>query len=85
MIHSLHEDESGSFYLSKNERYFMCLILLFNSCSSRMKNRIKELFLQIYALPMEEQRDILEKNMLDWMSQSDEKQIDDRLAIGIRV
>ncbi|TAF64208.1 MAG: hypothetical protein EAZ55_12155 [Cytophagales bacterium] len=48
-----------------------------------MTRRLKELLFSIYHKPMEEQKQILQQNMIDWLG--DEKQIDDLLVIGVRV
>lgn len=45
--------------------------------------RLKNLLLEIHQKPMEEQRSIFEKSLVDWMAEND--QIDDFLLIGIRI
>jgi serine phosphatase RsbU (regulator of sigma subunit) len=48
------------------------------------KKRFRELLLSINQLPMKEQKEILEKELLAWMGE-EEPQTDDVLVIGIRV
>lgn len=45
--------------------------------------RLKDLLLQMHAMPMDTQREFFEKSMLQWMGGND--QIDDFLLIGVRV
>ncbi|OFY66909.1 MAG: hypothetical protein A2V64_02915 [Bacteroidetes bacterium RBG_13_43_22] len=47
-----------------------------------MKKNFKRLILEIQDHPMDRQRDLLEKNLIDWMGPS--PQIDDILVLGIR-
>jgi serine phosphatase RsbU (regulator of sigma subunit) len=47
-----------------------------------MKKNFKRLILDIQDLPMSRQKEVLEKNLTDWMGQS--PQIDDILVMGIR-
>jgi serine phosphatase RsbU (regulator of sigma subunit) len=47
-----------------------------------MKKNFKKLILDIQDLPMSRQKEVLEKNLTDWMGQS--PQIDDILVMGIR-
>ncbi|MDB4655663.1 tetratricopeptide repeat protein [Flavobacteriales bacterium] len=45
--------------------------------------RLKELLMELHQKPMEEQKSIFEKTLIDWMGDGD--QIDDFLLIGIRI
>jgi tetratricopeptide (TPR) repeat protein len=45
--------------------------------------RLKELLMSLHQKPMDEQKDIFEKTLKDWMGEED--QIDDFLLIGIRI
>ncbi|MDX2302433.1 MAG: 7TM diverse intracellular signaling domain-containing protein [Microscillaceae bacterium] len=47
-----------------------------------MTNRFRDLLLEIHSKPMEEQKEILQATLLNWMG--DEKQTDDILVIGFR-
>ncbi len=47
------------------------------------KTRFRELLMEIHEKPMEEQRDLLQKQFYDW--KGDFKQIDDILVIGIKM
>jgi len=47
-----------------------------------MKKNFKRLILDIQDYPMEEQKELLEKNLIDWMGHT--PQIDDILVMGIR-
>jgi len=47
-----------------------------------MKKNFKKLILEIQEMPMDKQKEMLEKNLKDWMGQS--PQIDDILVMGIR-
>jgi hypothetical protein len=47
-----------------------------------MKKNFKKLILEIQDYPMNKQKELLEKNLKDWMGQS--PQIDDILVMGIR-
>ena len=48
-----------------------------------MKKRFKQLLLDIYKLPMEEQREILDKTYEDW--KAGHEQVDDVLVIGLKI
>ncbi len=48
-----------------------------------LKKNLKKLILEVQGLPMEKQRDLLEKRLRDWMG--DHEQVDDILIMGIRV
>ena len=48
-----------------------------------MKKNFKRLILEIQDNPMDKQRDLLEKNLIDWMGPS--PQIDDILVLGIKI
>jgi len=55
-----------------------------------MKGHLKKLLLEIYEKPMEEQKQILEETIVQWMAQSGpeakvEPQIDDILVMGFKV
>ncbi|OJJ21285.1 hypothetical protein BKI52_12035 [marine bacterium AO1-C] len=50
-----------------------------------MKKRLRQLFLQIHQKPMQEQKQILEETFEQWISDGNEKQIDDVLVIGLQV
>jgi serine phosphatase RsbU (regulator of sigma subunit) len=47
--------------------------------------RMKELFLQIYTLPLPTQQQILHAKFEQWREQAGEKQIDDVLVMGIKI
>jgi hypothetical protein len=47
-----------------------------------MKKNFKRLLLEIQDYPMSKQKELLEKNLRDWMGAS--PQIDDILVMGIR-
>ena len=47
-----------------------------------MKKNFKKLILEIQDYPMTRQKELLDKNLKDWMGQS--PQIDDILVMGIR-
>ena len=48
-----------------------------------MSKKFKDLLIRIHQEPMEEQKNILDKTIKDWMG--DNSQIDDILVIGVRV
>jgi len=48
-----------------------------------MSKNFKNLLLEIHDQPMYDQKDILDKTLLDWMG--DNSQMDDVLVIGVRV
>jgi len=50
-----------------------------------MLNRMKLLLLEIHKKDMEEQKEILEMTIEDWMKESNSKQIDDILVIGMHL
>ena len=50
-----------------------------------MAKSLKKLLISIYDLPMEKQRDILDKSIIDWMNVSDNKQIDDICIFGVQI
>ncbi|WP_045113207.1 PAS domain-containing protein [Microscilla marina] len=50
-----------------------------------MKKRLRELLLEIHQKPMEEQKQILDDTLAQWMKEGNERQIDDVLVIGIRI
>lgn len=50
-----------------------------------MIKRFRELLLEIHQKPMQEQKEILNQTIQDWMKKADEKQIDDILVVGCRV
>ena len=45
--------------------------------------RLKNLLLELHSKPMDEQKSLFEKQLVDWMGEND--QIDDFLLIGIRI
>ena len=50
-----------------------------------MIKRLKQLFVDIYTLPMDEQRTKLDSELVDWIITGNTEQIDDILVIGYRV
>jgi PAS domain S-box-containing protein len=50
-----------------------------------MKKRLRELLLEIHQKPMEEQKQILDETLTQWMQEGNERQIDDVLVIGIQI
>jgi serine phosphatase RsbU (regulator of sigma subunit) len=50
-----------------------------------MSNRFRNLLLEIHSKPMQEQKEILEKTIFDWMDLGKEEQVDDILVMGVRV
>ncbi|TAF66678.1 MAG: hypothetical protein EAZ55_05625 [Cytophagales bacterium] len=50
-----------------------------------MLTRLKSLLYEIHTLPMEAQKRALDSAMMQWMEESNQKQIDDILLIGIKV
>jgi hypothetical protein len=50
-----------------------------------MTKRFRELLFEIHAKPMQEQKEILDKTLQDWMMEGDKQQTDDILVIGVRV
>lgn len=50
-----------------------------------MIKKLKELFLEIYQKPMDEQKHILEKAFFDWIIPYGAEQIDDVIVIGVRI
>ncbi|MBL4625442.1 MAG: SpoIIE family protein phosphatase, partial [Flavobacteriales bacterium] len=50
-----------------------------------MSKSLKKLLISIYDLPMEKQRDILDQNILDWMCESANEQIDDICIFGVQL
>jgi len=48
-----------------------------------MSKKFKDLLLKIHKEPMQEQKDILDKTIMDWMGTA--PQIDDIMVIGVRV
>ena len=50
-----------------------------------MIKRLKQLFVDIYTLPMDEQRSKLDSELVDWIATGNTEQIDDILVIGYRV
>jgi len=50
-----------------------------------MIKALKELLLKIYQLPMQEQKNILEQTISNWMEVANQEQIDDMLIIGFKV
>lgn len=47
--------------------------------------RFRKLLLEIHALPMDEQEQILEQTIEDWMQRGREAQVDDITVIGLRL
>ncbi len=50
-----------------------------------MIKRLKQVFVNIYESPMNEQRDMLDHELVDWIESGNTEQIDDILVIGYRV
>lgn len=50
-----------------------------------MIKRLKQVFVNIYESPMEEQRTLLDHELVDWIEKGNTEQIDDILVIGYRV
>ncbi len=50
-----------------------------------MIKRLKQVFVNIYESPMEEQRGLLDHELVDWIEKGNTEQIDDILVIGYRV
>ena len=50
-----------------------------------MFKKMKDLFLEIYHRPMEEQKQILYDTLIDWMKAGKTNQVDDVVVIGIRI
>ena len=48
-----------------------------------MSKNFKDFLLEIHDQPMQDQKEILDKTLLDWMG--DNSQMDDVLVIGVRV
>lgn len=49
-----------------------------------LKKNLKKLILEVQGLPMEKQRDLLDKRLTDWMGTKHE-QVDDILIMGVRI
>ncbi len=49
-----------------------------------LKKNLKKLILEVQGLPMEKQRDLLDKRLADWMG-SKHEQVDDILIMGVRI
>jgi len=50
-----------------------------------MVKKMKELFVEIYRKPMEEQKQILYDVLIDWMKTGNTEQVDDVVVIGVRI
>lgn len=50
-----------------------------------MLKRLRNLLLEIHKKPMEEQKQLLNQKLEEWMQQGEEKQLDDILVIGVKV
>ena len=48
-----------------------------------LKKNLKKLILEIQGVPMKQQKELLEKSLVDWMGTND--QVDDILIMGIKV
>lgn len=48
-----------------------------------MVGRFREILKEIHTLPMEKQKEVLEKKIIDWMGE--QKQVDDILVIGVKI
>jgi serine phosphatase RsbU (regulator of sigma subunit) len=49
------------------------------------KIRMRELLYEIHQLPLQEQKKILEQNLVNWMRANSGRQIDDILVVGIKI
>jgi len=50
-----------------------------------LSTRLRAILLEIHSKTMEEQKEILNRNLKDWMAQSNQSQIDDIMLMGLRV
>ena len=50
-----------------------------------MTKRFRNLLLEIHQKPMEEQSEVLDQTIQDWMKEGNEKQVDDILVVGVKV
>ena len=50
-----------------------------------MKGKLKKLLISIAEKPMQEQHDILDSTIKDWMAETEQEQIDDICLMGVRV
>ena len=50
-----------------------------------MVRQLKAYFLEVYHLPMMEQKEILKQKLDSWMKEGNETQLDDILVIGMCV
>jgi len=50
-----------------------------------MGKQLRNLLFEIHEKPMQEQREILDQRIREWMAVGDEEQIDDILVVGVRV
>ena len=50
-----------------------------------MVKQLKQTFVNIYNLPMNEQRTTLDRELVNWITTGHTEQIDDILVIGYRV
>ncbi|MCD4769599.1 MAG: SpoIIE family protein phosphatase [Bacteroidales bacterium] len=78
-MHS-HKLEKGANYYMSSDGYFD----QFGGEAGRkfLKKNLKKLILDIQSVPMEEQKELLDKKLIDWMGELE--QIDDILVIGVR-
>ena len=50
-----------------------------------MTKRFRNLLLEIHQKPMEEQKEVLDQTIQDWMKEGNEEQVDDILVVGVKV
>ncbi|MCQ2608195.1 MAG: serine/threonine-protein phosphatase, partial [Bacteroidales bacterium] len=50
-----------------------------------MIKKLKQVFVNIYEHSMEEQRDLLDHELVEWIESGNTEQIDDVLVIGFRI
>jgi hypothetical protein len=50
-----------------------------------MAGKFKKLLLSVAEKPMQQQHDILDKTIKDWMAIGEQEQIDDICVLGLRI